>query len=137
MAMQSHKTNALIEKVQLIATQTRALYKNGDYPDYQSFQIGQDLINAGRTSDLTNPFGGNLTVDTADSGVAFYVLAKNLPAETCSDILTTDWGSPGVFHGIFVEDNTYTYPNGKYPIKTSDAVSVCKGGNKRVTWIFK
>ena len=31
MAMQSYKTNALIEKIQLIVTKTKTIYKNGNY----------------------------------------------------------------------------------------------------------
>ena len=60
MAMQSYKTNALIEKIQLIVTKSKTIYKNGNYNGVSN----QNLIDSGKLSDkdLENPFGGIYTV---------------------------------------------------------------------------
>ena len=60
MAMQHHKTNTLIERIQLIVTRTKTIYKNGNYNGVSN----QNLIDSGKLSakDLENPFGGNLNV---------------------------------------------------------------------------
>lgn len=52
MAMQSYKTNALIEKIHLIAQATRAVYKG----NYKGISI-DNLIDVGKIPDKTNPFG--------------------------------------------------------------------------------
>ena len=59
MAMEQYKSNLLIERVQLIATRARTIYKN----DYKGIS-NQNLIDSGKLSakDLENPFGGILNV---------------------------------------------------------------------------
>ena len=59
MAMQSYKTTSYIEKVQLIASRVRSLYK-GNYEGVSN----NNLINSGKlkSEDFKNPFGGDLTV---------------------------------------------------------------------------
>ena len=109
MAMQSYKTTSLIEKINLIAQRARTTYK-GVYTG-----VTQDtLVNAGKisTNDYANPFGGNITV-AASGSAAFTVTAGNVPAEACVDLVTSDWGSTGVFTSVAVKDGdtvkaTYT-----------------------------
>ena len=88
MAMQHHKTNTLIERIQLIVTKTKTIYKNGNYNGVSN----QNLIDSGKLSakDLKNPFGGNLNVKDA---VCLRIdTEQNIPISTCIDVLTTDWG---------------------------------------------
>ena len=127
MAMQSHKTNALIEKIQLISSRTRTVYKNGNYTGF----TGQNLVDAGKISseDLKNPFGGNLGVAEYAPGT-FYISMPSLPAESCTDILQIDWG-----YGVDVDGEHYRVPS-TYPFTATQAISVCKGGNKGVAIIF-
>ena len=159
MAMQSYKTSALTEKVNLIAQQARVMYEGGQYTDGD---IGAQLIDAGMVTDLNNPFGGTLAVGSASSGGAavteFYVSTDpNIPSEACIKLLATDWGNTGVFTGIAAGAAAYsavagiktaaastgglTAENGTankgVPVAPENAVTYCSGGNKAIGWIFK
>ena len=139
MAMQSYKTTQLIEKVNLIATRTRQVYKG----DYTGIDSPQSLIDAGKISDANNPFGGTLYMSNVSSGTlanTFMIFTDwNLPAETCTDILTTDWGGSGVFAKINVNNGAYNflYNDGTYPVPLANAISACQGSGKKITWWFK
>ena len=139
MAMQSYKTTALIEKINLIATQTRNLYKKGGYgtDDITKAGTGENsgktlgtLIDSGKigATDAANPFGGVLTTKGATD--TFTVTAENVPAESCVDLLTAEWGSTGVFSGITVGGAAAT-------LTTANAITTCKGGNKTIVLTFK
>jgi len=134
MAMQSYKTTQIIEKVNLISTRVRQLYK-GAYTGISK----SNLISSGKvnTDNFTNPFGGDIGI-VASSATLFALYMFNIPSEACTDLLTTEWGSNGVFYGIQVDDEKdFYYANGKYPISSSDAISACKGGNHQVDLVFK
>ncbi len=136
MAMQSHKTNALIEKVQLISQQIRVLYK-GDYTEFQSLD---DLINSGMLSDISSPFGGNLEGSySGTSGTEiFWISSHNVPKDACVKILTSNWGDSGVFEGFFIYGvGTFTRGTGKFPVSLSNAISYCGEGDKVLYWRFK
>ena len=138
MAMQSHKTNQLIERIQLISSRIRTTYKNGDYTDLTP----DNLFNSGKisVSDLQSPFGGTLEIGKSawTGGNYFYIGINGLPAETCTDILQTHWGDKGVFEGVGVKGTTQLrYTNEKYPISTSDVITYCQSGEVRVTLAFK
>ncbi len=142
MAMQNHKTNALIEKVQLIAQQTRTLY-NGNYADL----LPQNLIDAGMITDVNNPFGGTFLFSVSSIGTSSDIFSlntgsiHNIPADACVKILTVDWGSSGMFWGIGVGTTNpaqaFRYSNNTYPVSKQTAVSACQGGNKIIHWWFK
>jgi len=133
MAMQSYKTNALIEKVQVMAIQARKTYK-GNY----SGMTHTTLYNAGKISDYKNPFGGELHIISASDHFYIYPDSFNLPAEACTDVLMYDYGDKGVFLGFQVNDATdFYYSSGTYPITMAQAISACKGGNKKIDWTFK
>jgi len=131
MAMQSYKTNQLIERIQLIATRARQLYKG----DYNNVSI-DDLINAGKISDSDrqNPFGGTLGLTktgTWEPGSLFVVTFTNVPAETCTDLLLTNWGDRGVFEGVDGIKVTsgkanLRYNDGTWPISDAGAINYCK-----------
>ena len=138
MAMQSYKTTALIEKVQLISTQARAVYK-GNYEGIS----GNTLVSAGKlkTEDLNSPFGGVLTVKQRAGDITYFEIhtTYNIPAETCVDLITTDYGDLGVFYGMRVNEQSYLFrlQTGTYPVPLATAISVCNGGNKHLIWYFK
>ncbi len=143
MAMQNHKTNVLIERVQLIAQRTRELY-SGDYSTLggSGSEINK-LINAGLITDKTNPFGGDLEMgrsatDNTNKSV-FYIRTgdsqasvKNIPPEACVKILTTDWGDKGVFTSFLIDMSVTVRP----PVSVERAVSVCKN-DSHISWRFK
>ena len=144
MAMQSYKTNALIEKIQVMATQTRSLYK-GNYE-----QIGKNratgaqmLINAGKLTDVNNPFGGTLGTMHSNWGDAFDIrVSGGVSVETCMDLLQTDWGDSGVFEGVnvyYAESGSAAlrYTNGKWPVALSDAVTHCTKGVATIDLVFR
>ena len=133
MAMQSHKTNQVIEKMNMIAMQARKLYK-GDYTDVDI----QDLVDGGKIPDITNPFGGNFQMGKWDTN-NFWLYAGNLPAEACTDIVQADWGKEGVFGGLIFhgESTPFAYSDKTYPLTTATAISKCAGGDKGVYLIFK
>ena len=90
MAMQSYKTNALIEKIQLIVTKSKTIYKNGNYNGVSN----QNLIDSGKLSakDLENPFRGDFSILTSGN-TTFAIEALNIPAEACVDMLTMKWSA--------------------------------------------
>lgn len=144
MAMQSYKTNALIEKIQFTATQVRSLYKKGDYSE-----IGKDnaaganmLIESGKVTNMNNPFGGTLGLMHSNWPNAFdiHVRGDSIPAETCVELLQTDWGDSGVFEGVNLKGSrggALRYSNGKWPVSLSDAVTYCKNGNISIDLVFR
>jgi len=134
MAMQTHKTNTMIERISLIAMQTRKLYK-GDYTDADI----QDLVDAGKITDAKNPFGGTLAVSVSGWGNdTFDVAADGIPAEACVDLLTADWGPSSTFEGIwFSNSKKYRYKEGTYPISTATAISACKEDAALIRVIFR
>ena len=129
MAMQSYKGTQLIERIHLVATRVRQLYK-GNYTGVSN----TNLINSGKLSanDLTNPFGGNISV-TGDTMYFIVSTDSNIPAEVCVDIMTADWGNSGVFSGVWDDDEGYYVIN---PSMAS-AIAACKGGNKQAKLAFK
>jgi len=136
MAMQSYKANLLIERINLIATRVRTLYKNSNYTGLNKTNI----INSGKLSakDLENPFGGSLNVRLSSYSVEFFVIdteVANIPSEVCTDIVMTDWGGKRMLYGIAVTGDTTTEfmsQNGTYPADISAAITACKGGNKQM-----
>ncbi len=148
MAMQNHRTNALIEKVQLIAQQARSLYK-GDYSSLTSDSIEQ-LIYAGMIKDRKNPFGGNFHLGRSHLGSDVFGISTQtnlhtVPKDACVKILMADWGSSGVFVGfnlsvtggkIFLYDTAKVAGSYQYPVTLDQALSTCKEVN-RIIWYFK
>jgi prepilin-type N-terminal cleavage/methylation domain-containing protein len=134
MAMQSYKTSALIEKINLIATQTRNLYKSGVYTGASI----QNLKDAGRITDNNNPFGGEITMPTV-TATNFTLQAANVPAEACVDLLAADWGSTGVFTSVTLGSDTWTRgaASNSYPPAVGTAITKCKGTTKTLSFIFK
>ena len=138
MAMQSYKTNLLIEKTQIIATRARQVFK-GAYSDITRNR----LIDSGKLSadDFKHPFGGDINVGTSGWGNdKFHVQLGNLPAETCTDMLLTDWGESGVFEGIHIisdRDRSLRYSSGSWPVSTNNAVAYCKSGTTLFDIVFK
>jgi len=139
MAMQIYKTNQLIDKIQLIATQTRKLYKG----NYSEPAIWSDLLRSGYIKDREHPFGGLLHI--AGEGDYFHIhnMGDPIPSEACVDVLTTDYGGPGVFVGIRVRRGgtgyrDFYWSDGTYPPSMEQAISACNfEGGVYLTWIFK
>jgi len=136
MAMQSHKTNSTIEKVNLLANRIRTLYKNGDCTGLNN----NELLRSGKVSaeDLKNPFGGNFSIGKSGwgSGEAFRIALNesNVPAEACVDFMMTDWGNSGVFEGIHVKNVSGTeyifrHKNSTWPPSAAEAITACAGGS--------
>jgi len=135
MAMQSYKGSQLIERINLIATRARQLYK-GNYTGISN----TNLINSGKLSanDLKNPFGGDISVSLFDTGVFSVTTDSNIPAEVCVDIATTNWGGSGVFDGLFFNGGAvFEYADGSYPPTNAEVISACKGGNKEIILEFR
>ncbi len=143
MAMQNHKTNTLIEKIQLIAQQSRTLY-NGDFSTLTRTNHMSELKNAGFITDDKNPFGGNITFEKSgwtDDNYA-EICAQNIPSEACVKLLQVDWGSPGVFQGVAIFDTnglnkSFRHKTGGWPPELSKVVSYCSGINKQICVSWK
>ena len=151
MAMQSYKTSALVEKVNLIAQQGRVLY-NGQYSNTTDGEnsnttdgkMGKKLVSAGMITDLNNPFGGVLTVTGATTTFTVTSTA-NIPAEACIKLLRTNWGTTGVFTSVSATKGEttksfYSAPGedqNPSPATAAKATSACKDGNIEMEWTFK
>ena len=139
MAMQSYKTNLLMERVNLIANRARTIYKNSDFTGISS----SVLINAGKLSaeDFKQPFGGDISIAKSTWGSnTFHIRLGSVPADTCTDMLSNDWGDIGVFEGVHIRtdaDRSLRYNDGTWPISTTDAVTYCKGGTSFFDIVFK
>ena len=133
MAMQSYKTTSLIEKVNLIANRARTTYK-GTYTGITN----TTMQNSGKLSanDFTNPFGGSITL-ASTAAAEFTIAASSIPAEACVDLMTSDWGSTGVFTQVVVGSKTVKPTDTTYPAPVSGVLSACNGGNKTITFTFK
>ncbi len=139
MAMQNHKTNAFVEKVHLMAQQTRALY-NGVY----NITNADALINAGLITDNNNPFGGVIRLDSNGGTNGFIIQTDlaNIPPEACVKIIRTNFGGPGVVSGVSVVDvKFFAYDRSggayAYPISLNDAVNACKSSKHAIRFFFK
>jgi len=140
MAMESHKTNQLINKIQLMQTQARALFKYNNYTGITA----NALIQAGKITDNNNPFTG-LYFDTInmgkndDNGFFIHFWA---PKDACVEVLTTYWGPQATFVAASIKNGTTTvssfgYSSGTYPPDTAAAISACNGGNKDMYLWFR
>jgi len=143
MAMQSHKTNQLIERIQLVASRVRSLYK-GDYEGISA----DNMISSGKitSKDLENPFGGTFTLNKGYGGTVrtyftIVISGNNIPAETCTDLILTYWGEEGVFRGVGISGTggtEWSWNQGTYPPSdTSAVITACKSGNKSMWVEFK
>jgi type II secretory pathway pseudopilin PulG len=134
MAMQSYKTNALIEKIQLISTRIRTVYKNGNYSGISK----ENLVASGKLSDedFKNPFGGDFSIDMssyASGGTGFTIKALNIPAEACVDMLTMEWSA---VTSIQLYSGTTIHQIGSFgpSISANYAVNHCKGKDGILFW---
>jgi len=149
MAMQTYKTNLLIERIQLLSSRIRTAWKNGDY----SGLTNTTLINSGKISakDLENPFGGTLTVRYgAALGKGYFYIDISptpIPVETCIDLIMTYWGDESVFWGMGtgITSNTagtmqFRSDQAKkpYPANFTDAKEACEDTTENaVNFYFK
>ena len=142
MAMQSYKTTQLIDKINLLATRARSVYKG----NYEGISAG-NLKNSGKISiqDLKHPFGGEFYLTKGYSGTSaeyftIVISGSSLPAESCTDLVGTYWGDNGVFRGVGIvgTDTEWSWNRGTYPPSDMSAViNACKSGNKSMWVEFK
>ena len=135
MAMQSYKTNQLIDKINLMVTRARQVYK-GNYTGLSC----ANLVSAGKLTDCNSPFGGVIDIVRGYNGETYFSIhtTNNIPAEACVDLLSTYWGPDGVFLAITVSGySDFGHSLGNYPPAFSTIVSQCAGGNKKISWSFK
>jgi len=134
MAMQSYKTNALIEKIQLISVQTRKLYKG----DYSNIKI-QDLVDTGLLSDTKSPFGVSFGLASNANGY-FSIYLKPVPKDTCVDLVMNSWGNIGTFRTIWVGHTSgqgwFDIRDGSWPTTLDKAISACEASNGHIDIYF-
>ena len=144
MAMQSYKTNELIEKMHVIQTRVRTLYKNGNYTGLSNTTI----INSGKlkAKDLENPFGGNLYVARSGFGSdSFHIDAQNIPSEACVAIVQSYWGDIDSLVHIHIRGSKgqvgFHYDGARhadamtyydYPAAATDAINACNANDLKV-----
>ena len=137
MAIESYKTQALIEKVHLISVTARNLCR-GNYAGISASMFTE--MGKLKEEDFKNPFGGNLTIapDDVDSGYFVIDTGYNTPPNACSDIVLADWGAESVFAGVYVDWTiSFSYSTNTYPASVASTASACKSGNRRMGWKFK
>ncbi len=122
MAMQSYKTNALIDKIQIILQQLRVLHEG----DYTSIGSGSNakLIATGMISDMKNYFGNSIYVNSyensnAPNGATIQIYTYEVPPSACIKILLADWGP--AFTGAWVNQQ----PKLTKPISKENAIAAC------------
>ena len=106
-AMNKYKINKTTDQVSMLVANIRTLFSSqGNYQglsNAQAIQFGvvpEDMYNAGSasTSDITNAFGGDVTIAAAggrkeNDNEAFIIEYAGLSSEACVTIATGDWGS--------------------------------------------
>ena len=137
MAMQSQKTSALMEKVNLIATQTRSLYESvykEDVSDVVYGNIGGRLIAGNLMPDLNSPFGGVLKTSPSEVGDVFTIeTLDNVPQQSCVRIMLADWGDTGTIMSISADGTEVE----DFPMSPEAAASVCADKNVKLIWTVK
>ncbi len=146
MAMQNHRTNVLIDKIQIVSQQTRRLYK-GEYSNLITDGGIDNLKDLGLVQDISDPFGGNLLLELSSGAdkARFGVTSKAiLSQETCVDLIMTDWGDCGIFFRIAVipvNSSTVTARfncgESTWPPNVDAAIDACKKGTQEITVWFK
>lgn len=111
-AMAKYKTNKLIDQVSTIVANTKtkfvaqgnykglstdAAWKLGIFPEEVSKQCDAD--GKWTSSCLRNAFGGSLYLN-AQGDNNFYISVLDISKDTCSSLITTDWGSSSGFVGL-------------------------------------
>lgn len=112
-AMNKFKTNKISDQVQMISTNIRTLFSS--QRTYSGLNNGVavaaglvpgEMYNASSASkaqaegadfEITNSFGGQVYIGTADSAatgdeMAFVIAFNGIPQSSCVSIATTDWG---------------------------------------------
>ena len=133
MAMGSYKTNELMDKVTLVAQQTRSMYDGvyiEDVADETFGNIGGQLVAGSFVPDLDSPFGGKLKTSPSAGGDVFYIEAQNVPQEACVKVMITDWGRNGTIKSISANEHSVE----TFPANPDDAVTACADKNNTMTW---
>lgn len=104
-AMSKFKTNKLMDQINMITTNVRTLYASQrSYDGLDSTLakkvnlIPSEMYSDVSTSEITNAFGGKLTIEVNDGYVAgdnkaFTIEIDNIPSTACIAMVTNDWGS--------------------------------------------
>ena len=138
MAMEKYKANALIEKIQLIAQQTRKLYK-GKYET----DIWAGLLSVDAIPDREHPFGGLLHIEGQGDYFHIHNMGSSIPKDACVDVLTGNYGDTGVFLGIDIRRGStgitkFRLSDNTFPPSTEKAIATCNfSEGVYITWYFK
>ncbi len=136
MAMQNHKTNTFIEKVQIMVQEIRTLYE-GDYTPLRP----NSLTAAGVIKDNNNPFGGTFYIyGSGDRGFYITTIDATVPKDACVKILSADWGQTGVFWGVNTSDDpnmALAWERGNCLSTLPGAILKCNSENNDIKLWFK
>ncbi|HGK6401209.1 TPA: type 4 pilus major pilin [Escherichia coli] len=156
-ASDSNKTQAAISEVMSATSAINGLYigQNSYSGLTASILKNSSAIpeNYKNGDQIMNPFGGNLTVEAADTSAAgnfgYHLTLDKLPKSACISLATLNLGTSAAGYGIGIENpNRVTSFNGtlsnnsgkKTAITPSDAAGSggCKDGNEnKVTYFMK
>ncbi|WP_033813605.1 type 4 pilus major pilin [Escherichia coli] len=156
-ASDSNKTQAAISEVMSATSAINGLYigQNSYSGLTASILKNSSAIpeNYKNGNQIMNPFGGNLTVEAADTSAAgnfgYHLTLDKLPKSACISLATLNLGTSAAGYGIGIEiPNRVTSFNGtlssnsgkKTAITPSDAAGSggCKDGNEnKVTYFMK
>ena len=126
-AMNKYKINKTTDQVSMLVANIRTLFSSqGNYQGLSNAQaikfgvVPEDMYNAGSasTSDITNAFGGDVTIAAAggrkeNDNEAFIIEYAGLSSEACVTIATGDWGSGQASGLIGISAGTATANGGK------------------------
>ena len=126
-AMNKYKINKTTDQVSMLVANIRTLFSSqGNYQGLSNAQaikfgvVPEDMYNAGSasTSDITNAFGGDVTIAAAggrkeNDNEAFIIEYAGLSSEACVTIATGDWGSGQASGLIGISAGTATTNGGK------------------------
>jgi len=130
-AMQKHKTNLLLDRIQNIVVKAHEVYA-GDYTDLDTNNNKHPFTK----QDLTNPFGQKIRVRKGNKGSDYFVIhVFELPVESCIQVLQTSWmngsGTVGVHDRVTGNSKDYSFP-----FTPDTAVSLCESGGAQLDLTF-
>lgn len=142
-AMAKYRANKTIDQVSMLIVNIRTLYANQvsyeglDTANAIKFElVSQDMI---KNNALVNPYGGTITLATADDDLSFTVTYEGIDRQGCLTIATSDWGgtaSSGLV-SMSVGASDFSFEDDSFPVTLTNADTACASDSDNdISWTY-
>lgn len=130
-AMGKFKVSKTMDQIQTMITNIRTLYASqrnyGSLATAQAYQLGILTDETYDGSNGVNPYGGKITIGTANSSRTFTIKYESLPSDACVKLATADWGADASSGLVSIKlgggtEKTFTWATSTNVNAESDAV---------------